>query len=99
MASAEAPLRISVAFSARPGEAEEMELVVPAGATVGEAIALSGLLSRHPALVGAATGVWGRVVPADTRLRAGDRVELYRPLRVDPKEARRERYRAQKPPR
>jgi putative ubiquitin-RnfH superfamily antitoxin RatB of RatAB toxin-antitoxin module len=38
-------------------------------------------------------GIWGRVVGAETRLRQGDRVELYRPLKVDPKEARRLRYR------
>jgi sulfur carrier protein len=36
--------------------------------------------------------VWGRRVPLDTPLRDGDRVEVYRPLRVDPKVARRERF-------
>jgi putative ubiquitin-RnfH superfamily antitoxin RatB of RatAB toxin-antitoxin module len=37
--------------------------------------------------------VWCRICPADTLLRARDRVEVYRPLTVDPKEARRLRYR------
>ena len=38
-------------------------------------------------------GIWGRVAPLDTPLRDGDRVELTRGLLVDPKEARRQRYR------
>jgi putative ubiquitin-RnfH superfamily antitoxin RatB of RatAB toxin-antitoxin module len=43
--------------------------------------------------------VWGRVQPADTPLRDRDRVEVYRPLLVDPKEARRQRYKKQRQPR
>jgi uncharacterized protein len=39
--------------------------------------------------------IWGRAAQADTPLRAGDRIELTRPLRVDPKVARRERFNAQ----
>jgi hypothetical protein len=46
-------------------------------------------------LPGLRLGVWGRVQPPDTALREGDRVELYRPLSVDPKEARRLRYKKQ----
>ena len=41
-------------------------------------------------------GIWGRVQPLDTLLRDRDRVELYRPLLVDPKEARRLRYKRAK---
>ena len=57
-----------------------------------DAIEASGLCSRH-ALDAAAlkAGIWGRVQPPQTPLRDQDRVELYRPLRVDPKEARRRR--------
>jgi putative ubiquitin-RnfH superfamily antitoxin RatB of RatAB toxin-antitoxin module len=36
-------------------------------------------------------GIWSRPAPRDRVLRDGDRVELYRPLRIDPKEARRRR--------
>ena len=38
-------------------------------------------------------GIWGRQAEPDTALRMHDRVEIYRPLRCDPKEARRLRYR------
>jgi putative ubiquitin-RnfH superfamily antitoxin RatB of RatAB toxin-antitoxin module len=43
-------------------------------------------------LTGLEVGVWGLKYPKDRVLVAGDRIEFYRPLRVDPKVARRERF-------
>lgn len=88
-------LRVSVAYSPRAGEVDEVTVELPAGATLIDAIRASGVLQRHPAidLAQARRGVWGRVQPDDTALRERDRVEIYRPLTVDPKEARRLRYR------
>jgi putative ubiquitin-RnfH superfamily antitoxin RatB of RatAB toxin-antitoxin module len=88
-------IRVTVAYSPAPREVELTELALPAGATVHDALAASGLAARHPGLDLAAlkAGVWGKVEPRDTPLADGDRVELYRPLQVDPKEARRQRYR------
>lgn len=65
------------------------------GATIREAIAASGLLASFPELSieEGMVGVWYRVRPLDAPLREGDRVEIYRPLRADPKQARRERTR------
>ena len=61
-------------------------------ATVGDVLARA---MRDPAFAGvdftAAVGVFGRIVRADAPLRDGDRVEIYRPLREDPKSARRRR--------
>lgn len=63
------------------------------GATVADALVISGLWDfRVDAAAG--VGLWGRVVPTDTVLRDGDRVEIYRALVVDPKEARRRRHAA-----
>jgi hypothetical protein len=68
-------------------------LELPRGACLQDAIEASGLMPRHALAPGAVeTGIWGRKQPAQTLLRDFDRVELYRPLRVDPKEARRLRY-------
>lgn len=94
MAPAEA-VRVSVAYSPRARVVDETELSLPAGATLADAIRASGVLDRHPGLDLAQTrfGIWGRVQPPETVLRERDRVELYRPLQVDPKEARRLRYR------
>ncbi len=56
------------------------------GATLADAVAASGF-----PLQGRKTGVFGKVAGPDTPLSEGDRVEIYRPLAVDPKEARRQR--------
>jgi putative ubiquitin-RnfH superfamily antitoxin RatB of RatAB toxin-antitoxin module len=68
------------------------------GASVRDAIMRSGVTARHPEIdLGACrVGVWGRRVPVDHPLRDGDRVEIYRPLQADPKEARRARTRRRK---
>jgi putative ubiquitin-RnfH superfamily antitoxin RatB of RatAB toxin-antitoxin module len=88
-------LRVSVAYSPRAGELDEVVIELPSGTTLIEAIRASGVEQRHPGLdlSRAKRGVWGRVQPDDTVLRERDRVEIYRPLQVDPKEARRLRYR------
>jgi len=88
-------LRISVAYSPAPRAVDLVELTLPDGATVHDALEASGLAARHPGVDFAALklGVWGKVRAADTPLRDADRVEVYRPLQVDPKEARRQRYR------
>lgn len=84
--------RIEVAFSPAPREVRLVELQVPAGATVRQALQASGLALDE---TGLAVGIWGHAAGLDDALRDGDRVEMYRALRVDPKEARRQRYRAQ----
>lgn len=86
-------LRVSVAFSPRAGVVDETGLTLEAGATLTDALTRSGLQARHPAvdLDALAVGAWGALRRRDDRLRDGDRVEVYRPLRVDPKAARRRR--------
>lgn len=66
-------------------------VVVSSGATVAEIIAASELPARFPQLdlSDLAVGIWGRVVSPDQVVKQGDRIEIYRPLAMDPKEARR----------
>jgi uncharacterized protein len=66
---------------------------LPAGSTLADAVRASGLLEMEPALAERPldTGVFGRMRSPETELRDGDRVEVYRPLTIDPKEARRVR--------
>ena len=66
-------------------------VTVPDGATVADAIRLSGVKRHFPGidLDGLQTGIWGKPVGRQKKLRNGDRVELYRPLELDPREARR----------
>jgi putative ubiquitin-RnfH superfamily antitoxin RatB of RatAB toxin-antitoxin module len=97
MAPADSPaaLAVGVAYSPRAGQVDEVVVSLPAGATVADALHASGLLLRHPTLDMSAlrVGVWGKLRQLADGLRDGDRVEIYRPLAVDPKEARRLRYR------
>lgn len=71
---------------------ESRRLVLPAGATVAEALAAAAFDGDPPAAV----AVFGEAVDADRPLADGDRVELLRPLLLDPKEARRRRAAARK---
>ncbi|RZT10164.1 hypothetical protein SAMN05216319_1383 [Duganella sp. CF402] len=68
-------------------------LQVPPGTTIEQAIALSGLQQAMPDVDVAAleTGIYAKKKPRDTVLRGHDRIELYRPLIADPKNARRRR--------
>lgn len=91
-------LAITVAYSPRAGEVDLREVTLPAGSCVHDALLASGIALRHPelALAQAAVGVWGALARADQLLRDRDRVEVYRPLQVDPKEARRRRQQQQR---
>ena len=64
---------------------------LPEGASVQQAIKQSGLLEKHPniSLDKNEVGIFGELVSLETVLHEGDRVELYRPLIMDPMEARR----------
>ena len=66
---------------------------VPADATIEQAIRASGILARCPDidLASNAVGIFGARVTLQDAVHPGDRIEIYRPLRVDPKEARRRR--------
>jgi len=85
-------LRIEVAC-ALPEEQVLISLEVGEGTTVLQAIERSGILARFPdvELGHGRVGVFGVIVPLETLLRDGDRVEIYRPLVSDPKDARRKK--------
>ncbi len=78
---------------ASPQQQTMIPLQVPAGTTLVQAIALSGIVQRHPEidLAKQAVGVFGEVATLDRVLRDGERIEIYRPLLADPKLARRRR--------
>jgi putative ubiquitin-RnfH superfamily antitoxin RatB of RatAB toxin-antitoxin module len=69
------------------------QLTLPVGGTVMQAIEASGVCQAVPGLVidPSRLGVFSRKVAPDHVLGEGDRVEIYRPLTLDPKEARRRR--------
>nr|WP_207184883.1 RnfH family protein [Rubrivivax gelatinosus] len=91
-------VRVELVYCPAPHRVDSQPLEVADGATLADALRASGLLERHALkLETVEAGIWGRVRPLQTLLREDDRIELYRPLVVDPKEARRLRYRGGQP--
>lgn len=86
----EARLQVEVAV-AWPELQVIVELALPPGSTVADAIERSALQERFPSLSvdPRRIGIFAEICDADRILRDGDRVEIYRPLKMDPKEARR----------
>jgi putative ubiquitin-RnfH superfamily antitoxin RatB of RatAB toxin-antitoxin module len=84
-------IRVSVVY-ADPQRQITREIEIAADATVDDAIAASGIRRELPTGFSPADiGIFGNKVTGGARLREGDRIELYRPLKIDPKEARRKR--------
>lgn len=77
--------------SADPRGATVRSVTLPAGATVRDALAAAAVKAT-------AVGIFGKRVAMETKLTDGDRVEIYRPLAMDPKEARRRRAKSRKRP-
>ena len=85
-------ISIEVAY-ARPDEQLVLELYVKPGTTVAQAIQASGILVRFPEidLKLNKVGIYGKLTKLSQPVSDRDRVEIYRPLIADPKEARRRR--------
>lgn len=90
-------LAVSLLYSPAPRQVRQWDLSLPAGSTVAQAISASGVLQEFPELAEGrlSVGIWGRKTSLRQLLQHQDRLEIYRPLRVDPKIARRERFNKQ----
>lgn len=76
-----------------PGSQNSLRLVLVKGSNINQAIRRSGLLERFPEidLEVNKVGIFSKIQKLDTVLMSGDRIEIYRPLLTDPKDARRQR--------
>lgn len=85
-------MTVEVAY-ATPDEQLILEVQVPQGSLVRDALASSGIERHFPEidLAKAKVGIFGKLAKPDAALREGDRVEIYRSLIADPKEARKKR--------
>lgn len=90
----ESLIQVTVLFSPGSRQVCEVVLELEAPCSVWQALQRSGMLQKFPEIdnFGIHFGVWGRKAKLNQLLRDHDRVEVYRPLRVDPKVARRERF-------
>ena len=86
------PLKIVIEVAyALPERQVLRRLMLPDGSTVEDAIRVSGLRAEFPEIDPTRVGIHGKPVPVTAILRYQERVEIYRPLRADPKEIRRMR--------
>jgi len=102
---AEPTIQVTLCWSLAPRHVQEINLQVPGGSTVeavldlclaqwlqgqgsADATTLSSLKFQQP-------GIWGKKVSWTEVVKTNDRIELYRPLKVDPKVARRQRFKRQ----
>ena len=78
---------------ALPDQQEIKVMMVESGATVEQAIIQSGILDEFPEidLKQNKVGIFSRLAKLDQALRQGDRIEIYRPLLLDPKQIRQRR--------
>ena len=83
---------VEVAY-ARSDQQMLLRVRVPPGTTAGQAIDASGILDHFPKLdwKNTSIGIFGKVCKPEHILNAGDRVEVYRPLLMDPMQQRRQR--------
>ena len=90
-------VKVCLVYSPAPRQVCEFLLDLAEGGRVIDAVQASEMPARYPDLFAAPMmfGVWGKRVTKDHVLRDQDRLEVYRELRVDPKVARRERFKSQ----
>jgi len=87
-------VRLEAVYSPSARQAQNVNLTLPAGSNIGDALPklASAFGVEVDDLLPLEVGIWGIRCTPDQILAAGDRIEFYRPLRVDPKVARRERF-------
>ncbi len=85
-------LKVELVYIAADQSLVHLQFVLAPGATVADALALSGVLKTNPEVQDLAVGIFSKQVPLDAPLKSGDRIEIYRPLSLDPKEKRRLRF-------
>lgn len=89
-------VKVELVFVAADKKVIHHHLDLEQGATVADAIAMSGITQNYPETAAMVVGIYAKQVSQDTVLKAGDRIEIYRPLARDPKEKRRQQARLKK---
>ncbi len=77
---------------AQAGDVQSVLVPLQPGALLADALAAATAMTGQVFAPDQEAGIWGKLRPRATVLADGDRVELYQPLKVDPKKARRERF-------
>ena len=84
-------VRIEVVYVLATKEVVQRQLEVPAGTTVAIVLEQSGLFTDYPETQALSVGIFSKTIDKDYVVQAGDRIEVYRDLTLDPMEKRRKR--------
>lgn len=82
---------IEIIYITSDGSIIHCKLFVPSGSTIADVIKKSNLLDTHPEIQNLSVGVFSKQKSLTNIIQDGDRIEIYRPLMIDPKEKRRQR--------
>lgn len=86
-------VNVELIFAPADGQFVHIRCALKCGARVADALQQSGILQTYPEVAAMPLGIFAKQVTLDTVLKSGDRIEIYRPLQLDPKEKRRQRAR------
>lgn len=89
-------VRVELIYVLPNTTAIHIELDLKEGSTILDALTESNIFTTHPETRSYSVGIFSKIVSLDTLVREGDRIELYRPLAIDPKEKRRQLARKKK---
>lgn len=89
-------VKVELVYVPRDGATIQISMDLKQGSTVAQALEVSGIYTQHPETKHLPIGIYAKQVSLDAILKDGDRVELYRPLTLDPKEKRRQLARKKK---
>ncbi|WP_133131080.1 RnfH family protein [Legionella yabuuchiae] len=82
---------VEVIYAPRDKPLVHLKLTVNPGSTVADVLEQSGIKKNYPEVAQLSLGIFAKKVAPDTTVKPGDRIEIYRPLLIDPKEKRRQR--------
>ncbi len=82
-------VKVELVYVAEDQSSFYLEMDLPDNTTVGAALNRAKIYEKHPEVSALPLGIYSQLVSKETVLREGDRIEIYRPLRCDPKEKRR----------
>ncbi|KTD19142.1 protein yfjF [Legionella lansingensis] len=87
-------VKVEIIYIKADGATVQLELSLEPGSTIADALNEAKLFETYPEAKNLPLGIFSKQMPLDTVLKTGDRIEIYRPLLLDPKEKRRQRAKA-----
>lgn len=85
-------VHVEVVYSIKEGDLTHLQLEVEPGSTIAAVMQKVGILEDASQAFTGTVGIFSKITSLDRIVKEGDRIELYRPLLIDPKDKRRQRH-------